>query len=108
TSEQISAEHTSTTIAFTSGVSDAIPSSSCKRRKRITKKKVTPLVDVVDDALIKFDSASESDGDPSPYAPYAGWEILPTPFGKLAYSQLAFISSPSCSCARDCGWTSHL
>nr|GFC35624.1 hypothetical protein [Tanacetum cinerariifolium] len=72
TSEQISAEHTSTTIAFTSGVSDAIPSSSCKRRKRITKKKVTPLVDVVDDALIKFDSASESDGDPSPYAPYAG------------------------------------
>nr|GEX58867.1 JmjC domain-containing protein [Tanacetum cinerariifolium] len=61
TSEQVSTEHMSTTVAFTSGVSHATHSSSRKRRKQIAKKKVTPIVDVVDDALIKFDSASESD-----------------------------------------------
>nr|GEW76944.1 putative ribonuclease H-like domain-containing protein [Tanacetum cinerariifolium] len=83
TSEQIFVEHTSTTVAFTSGVSHATPSSSRKHRKQIAKKRVTPIVDVADDALIKFDSASESDGDPSPYAPYDGWEILPTPFGSI-------------------------
>nr|GFA14633.1 hypothetical protein [Tanacetum cinerariifolium] len=27
--------------------------------------------------------ASESDDDPSPYVPYADWEILPTPFGSI-------------------------
>nr|GFC72047.1 hypothetical protein [Tanacetum cinerariifolium] len=85
-SEQVFAKHTfdvSTTVAFTSGVSHATPSSLRKRHKHIAKKRVTPIVDVADDALIKFDSASESDGDPSPYAPYAGWEILPTPFGSI-------------------------
>nr|GFB45623.1 hypothetical protein [Tanacetum cinerariifolium] len=82
-SEQVSAEHTFTNVAFTSGVSHATPSSSRKRRKHIAKKRVPPIVDFADDALIKFDSASESDGDASPYAPYAGWEILPTPFGSI-------------------------
>nr|GEV78746.1 hypothetical protein [Tanacetum cinerariifolium] len=68
TSEQVSAEHTSTNVVFTSGVSHATPTSS---------------LDVADDALIKFDSASESDGGPSPYAPYVGWQVLPTPFGSI-------------------------
>nr|GEU44226.1 hypothetical protein [Tanacetum cinerariifolium] len=73
-SEQVSTEsqEDSTTVAFTSRVSHATPSSSRRRRKQIAKKRVTPIVDVVDDALIKFDSASESDDDPSPYAPYTG------------------------------------
>nr|GFC18687.1 hypothetical protein [Tanacetum cinerariifolium] len=74
-SEQGSAEHTvdvSTTVTFTSGVSYATPSSLRRRRKQIAKKRVTPIVDVADVNLIKFDSASESDVDPSPYAPYAG------------------------------------
>nr|GFB25060.1 hypothetical protein [Tanacetum cinerariifolium] len=44
---------------------------------------VTLIVDVADVDLIKFDSASESDGDPSPYAPYAGLEMVPTPFGSI-------------------------
>nr|GFC37176.1 ribonuclease H-like domain, reverse transcriptase, RNA-dependent DNA polymerase [Tanacetum cinerariifolium] len=46
-SEQVSAEHTvdvATTVAFTSGVSHATPSSSCRRRKQIAKKRVTPKV----------------------------------------------------------------
>nr|GEW77475.1 putative ribonuclease H-like domain-containing protein [Tanacetum cinerariifolium] len=29
------------------------------------------------------DDSSESDDDPSPYAPYAGWEMVPTPFGSI-------------------------
>nr|GFB28412.1 hypothetical protein [Tanacetum cinerariifolium] len=33
------------------------------RRKKIAKKRVTPIMDVADVNLIKFDSASESDGD---------------------------------------------
>nr|GFD33496.1 hypothetical protein [Tanacetum cinerariifolium] len=74
---------TSTTVVFTSGVSHTTPFSSRKRRKQLAKKRVTPIVDVADDALIEFDSASESDDDPSPYAPYAGWEIVPTPFGSI-------------------------
>nr|GEZ87592.1 uncharacterized mitochondrial protein AtMg00810-like [Tanacetum cinerariifolium] len=73
----------STTVAFTSGVSHATPSSSRRRHKQIAKKRVTPIVDVADVNLIKFDSARESDGDPSPYAPYAGWEMVPTPFGSI-------------------------
>nr|GEW68911.1 ribonuclease H-like domain, reverse transcriptase, RNA-dependent DNA polymerase [Tanacetum cinerariifolium] len=83
-SEQVSTEHTvdtSTTVAFTFGVSHVTPSSSRKRRKQLAKKRVTPIVDVADDALIKFDSASEGDDDPLPYAPYVGWEMVPTPFG---------------------------
>nr|GEY14400.1 hypothetical protein [Tanacetum cinerariifolium] len=84
--EQVSTEHTvdvSTTVAFTSRVSHARPSSSRKHRKHVAKKRVTPIVDVANNALIIFDSASKSDGDPSPYAPYAGWEILPTSFGSI-------------------------
>nr|GEU71179.1 retrotransposon protein, putative, Ty3-gypsy subclass [Tanacetum cinerariifolium] len=46
-----------------------------ERRKQIAKKRVTPMVDAAGNSLIKFDSASESDDDPSPYAPYAGWEM---------------------------------
>nr|GFB45279.1 hypothetical protein [Tanacetum cinerariifolium] len=57
--------------------------SSRSRRKQIAKKRVTPIVDVADDALIKFDSASESDDDPLPYASYAGWEMVPTPLGSI-------------------------
>nr|GFC12771.1 hypothetical protein [Tanacetum cinerariifolium] len=60
TSEQVSAEHTvdlSTTVAFTSGVSYATPLSSRRRSKQIAKKRVTSIMDVVDVALIKFDSA---------------------------------------------------
>nr|GEV07021.1 xylulose kinase-1 [Tanacetum cinerariifolium] len=61
----------------------ATSSSLCSRRKQIAKKRVTHIVDVADDVLIKFDSASESDDDPLPYAPYAGWEMVPTPFGSI-------------------------
>nr|GFA23461.1 late embryogenesis abundant protein, LEA-14 [Tanacetum cinerariifolium] len=78
-SKQVSAEHTvdvSTTVAFTSGVSHATPSSSRRHRKQIAKKRVTPIVDVDDVDFIKFDSASESNGDPSPYVPYVGWEMV--------------------------------
>nr|GEZ44136.1 hypothetical protein [Tanacetum cinerariifolium] len=73
----------STTVAFTFGVSHATPSSLRRHRKQTAKKRVTPIVDVADVDLIKFDSASESDGDPSPYAPYAGWEMVPTLFGSI-------------------------
>nr|GFD09772.1 hypothetical protein [Tanacetum cinerariifolium] len=85
-SEQGSTEHTvnvSTTVAFTSGVSHVTPSSSRRRHKQIVKKRVTPIVDVADVNLIKFDSVSESDGVPSPYAPYASWEMVTTPFGSI-------------------------
>nr|GFC74495.1 hypothetical protein [Tanacetum cinerariifolium] len=52
-------------------------------RKQIAKKRVTPIVDVVDAALIKFDSASDCDDDPFPYAPFAGWEMVPSPLGSI-------------------------
>nr|GEX75407.1 retrovirus-related Pol polyprotein from transposon TNT 1-94 [Tanacetum cinerariifolium] len=48
-----------TTVAFPSGVSHATPLSSRRRRKQIAKKRVTPIVDVADVDLIKFDSAKE-------------------------------------------------
>nr|GFC09245.1 hypothetical protein [Tanacetum cinerariifolium] len=48
------------------------PSSSRHRRKHIAKKRVTPIVDVADAAMIKFDSDSNSDDDPLPYSLYAG------------------------------------
>nr|GEY30369.1 hypothetical protein [Tanacetum cinerariifolium] len=48
------------------------PSSSCTHRKHIAKKWVTPIVDMADAAMIKFDSDSNSDDDPLPYAPDAG------------------------------------
>nr|GEX29805.1 ribonuclease H-like domain-containing protein [Tanacetum cinerariifolium] len=79
----VESQEESTIVSFTSGVSHATPSSSRRRRKQIAKKRVTPIVDVADINLIKFDSASESDGDPSPYAPYAGWEMVPTPLGSI-------------------------
>nr|GFA76127.1 hypothetical protein [Tanacetum cinerariifolium] len=50
----------STTVAFTSGVSQATPSSSRRHC-----------------------NASKSDGDPSPYVLYAGWEMVPTLFGSI-------------------------
>nr|GEU54410.1 hypothetical protein [Tanacetum cinerariifolium] len=59
-SEHVFTEHT---------VDESTPSSSRTRRKQIAKKRVTPIVNVVDDALIKFDNASDSDDDPFPYAP---------------------------------------
>nr|GEZ42852.1 putative ribonuclease H-like domain-containing protein [Tanacetum cinerariifolium] len=72
---QTASEHVSTTHT----VAESTPSSSRTRRKQIAKKRVTPIVDVVDDALIKFDSASDSDDDPLPYVPYVGWEMVPSP-----------------------------
>nr|GEY34494.1 hypothetical protein [Tanacetum cinerariifolium] len=45
-------------------VSAPPPSSSRHRRKHIAKKRVTPIVDVADAAMIKFDSDSDSDDDP--------------------------------------------
>nr|GEV54806.1 retrovirus-related Pol polyprotein from transposon TNT 1-94 [Tanacetum cinerariifolium] len=66
------------------------PSSSCKRRKHIAKKRVTPIVDMADAAMIKFDNDSDSDDDPLPYAPYAGWEMVPSPLGSVhAYHNMA-------------------
>nr|GEW10561.1 hypothetical protein [Tanacetum cinerariifolium]GEW13150.1 hypothetical protein [Tanacetum cinerariifolium] len=66
------------------------PSSSRKRRKHIAKKRVTLIVDMADAALIKFDSDSGSDDDPLPYAPYAGWKMVPSSLGSVhAYSDLA-------------------
>nr|GEV19084.1 retrotransposon protein, putative, Ty1-copia subclass [Tanacetum cinerariifolium] len=72
TFEQVSAEHT---------VATSTPSSSRTRRKHLAKKRVTSIVDIADDALIKFDSTSDSDDDPLPYAPYAEWEMVPSPLG---------------------------
>nr|GEZ58011.1 putative reverse transcriptase, RNA-dependent DNA polymerase [Tanacetum cinerariifolium] len=76
---QTASEHVSTTHT----VAESTPSSSRTRRKQIAKKRVTPIVDVVDDALIKFDSASDSDDDPLPYVPYVGWEMVPSPLGSI-------------------------
>nr|GEU66015.1 retrovirus-related Pol polyprotein from transposon TNT 1-94 [Tanacetum cinerariifolium] len=64
-------------------VATSTPSSSHTRRKQIAKKRVTPIVDVADDDLIKFDSASDSDDDPFPYAPFAGWEMVPSLLGSV-------------------------
>nr|GEX66738.1 hypothetical protein [Tanacetum cinerariifolium] len=66
------------------------PSSSRQRRKHIAKKWVTPIVDMADAAIIKFDSDSDGDDDPLPYAPYAGWEMVPSPLGSVhAYHDMA-------------------
>nr|GFB71752.1 hypothetical protein [Tanacetum cinerariifolium] len=46
-----------------------------------TMKRVTPIVDMADAAMIKFDS--DSDDDPLPYVPYAGWEMVPSPLGSV-------------------------
>nr|GEX33888.1 retrovirus-related Pol polyprotein from transposon TNT 1-94 [Tanacetum cinerariifolium] len=69
------------------------PSSLRHRRKHIAKKRVTPIVDVAYAAMIKFDSDSDndSDDDPLPYAPYAGWEMVPSPLGFIhAYHNMAW------------------
>nr|GEW27044.1 aminoacyl-tRNA synthetase, class 1a, anticodon-binding [Tanacetum cinerariifolium] len=69
-----------------------VPSSSSSRHhhKHLAKKRVTPIVDVADAAMIKFDSDSDSDDDPLPYAPYAGWEMVPSPLGSVhAYHNMA-------------------
>nr|GEY59245.1 hypothetical protein [Tanacetum cinerariifolium] len=64
------------------------PSSSRHRRKHLAKKWVTPIVDVADAAMIKFDS--DSDDEPLPYAPYASWEMVPSPLGSVhAYHNMA-------------------
>nr|GEV54844.1 hypothetical protein [Tanacetum cinerariifolium] len=76
---QTAFEHVST--AHT--VDESTPSSSRTRHKQIAKKRVTPIVNVEDDALIKFDSASDSDDDPYPYAPFVGWEMVPSPLGSI-------------------------
>nr|GEZ20291.1 hypothetical protein [Tanacetum cinerariifolium] len=61
-----------------------------RRRKNIAKKRVAPIVDIADAALIKFDSDSGSDDDPLPYAPYASWKMVPSPLGFVhAYSDMA-------------------
>nr|GEZ66561.1 hypothetical protein [Tanacetum cinerariifolium] len=65
-------------------VAASTPSSSRKRRKYIAKKRVTPIVDIADAALIKFDSDSGSDDDPLPYAPYAN----PDTFALLLWGDL--------------------
>nr|GEX39226.1 ribonuclease H-like domain, reverse transcriptase, RNA-dependent DNA polymerase [Tanacetum cinerariifolium] len=66
------------------------PSSSRHRRKHIAKKQVTPIVDVADAAMIKFSSDSDSDDDPLPDAPYAGWEMVPSRLGSVhAYHNMA-------------------
>nr|GEZ96627.1 xylulose kinase-1 [Tanacetum cinerariifolium] len=66
------------------------PSSSRHRRKHLAKKRVTPIVDVADAAMINFDCDSDSDDDPLPYAPYASWEMVPSPLGSVhAYHNMA-------------------
>nr|GEU89291.1 hypothetical protein [Tanacetum cinerariifolium] len=77
-------------VSVEPSVAASTPLSSRKRRKHIVKKRVTLIVDIADDALIKFDSDSGSDDNPLPYAPYAGWEIVPSPLGSVhAYYDMA-------------------
>nr|GEY10207.1 hypothetical protein [Tanacetum cinerariifolium] len=76
---QTASEHVSTEPT----VDETTPLSLRTRRKHFAKKRVTPIVDIADDALIKFDSASDSDDDPLPYAPYVGWEMFPSPLGSI-------------------------
>nr|GEW20573.1 putative ribonuclease H-like domain-containing protein [Tanacetum cinerariifolium] len=60
------------------------------RRKYIAKKRVIPIVDMADAAMIKFDSDCDSDDDPLPYTLYAGWEMVPSPLGFVhAYHDMA-------------------
>nr|GFD18967.1 hypothetical protein [Tanacetum cinerariifolium] len=47
-------------------------------------------MDMADAAMIKFNSDSDSDDDPLPYAPYAGWEMVPSLLGSVhAYHDMA-------------------
>nr|GEW86854.1 hypothetical protein [Tanacetum cinerariifolium] len=57
-------------VSVEHSVAASTHSSSCRHHKHIAKKRVTPIVDIADAALIKFDSDSGSDDDPLPYAPY--------------------------------------
>nr|GFB17638.1 hypothetical protein [Tanacetum cinerariifolium] len=85
-----SADTPTTHASIEHSVAATTPSSSCKRRKHIAKKWVTPIVDMVYAALIKFDSDSGSDDDPLPYTPYAGWKMVPSPLGSVhAYHDMA-------------------
>nr|GEX56146.1 aminoacyl-tRNA synthetase, class 1a, anticodon-binding [Tanacetum cinerariifolium] len=66
------------------------PLSSRQHRKHIAKKRVTPIVDMADAAMIKFDSDSDGDDDPLPYVPYAGWEMVLSLLGSVhAYHDMA-------------------
>nr|GEX59231.1 hypothetical protein [Tanacetum cinerariifolium] len=66
------------------------PSSLRHHRKHIAKKRVTPIVDVADSGMIKFNSNSNSDDDPLPYTPYASWEMVPSLLGSVhAYYNMA-------------------
>nr|GEY66968.1 UBN2 domain-containing protein [Tanacetum cinerariifolium] len=77
-------------VSVEHSVAASTQSSSHRRRKHIAKKRVTPFVDMVDAALIKFDSDSGSNDDPLPYAPYVGWEMVPSPLGSVhAYYDMA-------------------
>nr|GFC88637.1 hypothetical protein [Tanacetum cinerariifolium] len=52
--------------------------------------RVTLIVDMADAAMIKFNSASDSDDNPLPYAPYASWEMVPSLLGFVhAYHDMA-------------------
>nr|GEU64217.1 ribonuclease H-like domain-containing protein [Tanacetum cinerariifolium] len=66
-SEQVSTEHS---------VAVSTPSSSCKRRKQIAKKRVTPIVDIADDALWQ-NRSSEFNAEH-----FATLVALPPPFHK--------------------------
>nr|GFC22237.1 hypothetical protein [Tanacetum cinerariifolium] len=71
-------------------VAASTPSSSRQRHKHIAKKRVIPIVDIADDALIKLDSDSGNDDDPLPHAPYDGWEMVHSPLGSIhAYYDMA-------------------
>nr|GFB07448.1 hypothetical protein [Tanacetum cinerariifolium] len=70
-------------VSVKHSVAASTHSSSRRHRKHIAKKRVTPIIDIDDDALIKFDSDSGSDDDPLPYTPYAGWKMVPSPLGSI-------------------------
>nr|GEU37165.1 hypothetical protein [Tanacetum cinerariifolium] len=80
-SEHVSSEPT---------VAAPTPLYSRKHHKHIAKKWVTPIVDMADATMIKFDSDTDSDDDPLPYAPYADWEMVLSPLGSVhAYHDMA-------------------
>nr|GFC31813.1 hypothetical protein [Tanacetum cinerariifolium] len=58
-SEHVSTKHTA---------AESTLSSSSTRRKQIAKKRVTPIVDVADDALIKFTRVVQSLADEDAHA----------------------------------------
>nr|GEY14773.1 putative ribonuclease H-like domain-containing protein [Tanacetum cinerariifolium] len=70
-------------LSVAAAVSVPAASSIAADILHLAKKRVTPIVDIADAALIKFDSASDSDDDPLSYAPYADWEMVPSPLGSI-------------------------